>query len=95
MWVSDALWKRRPCVVASAPGLCEQVVNGETGIVAETTEEFAAAVLHLLEDQGLAERYGENGRRRVADRFLITRYLRDYLCVLQGIPARPARKSEA
>lgn len=85
LWVSDALWKRRPVVVAPAPGLCEQVVDGETGLVASTTEEFASAISRLLEDRGTAETYGENGRRRVAERFLITRYLRDYLDILNEL----------
>jgi trehalose synthase len=82
MWIADALWKRRPCVVAAAPGLQEQVIDGRTGIVADTTETFADAVVRLLEDRETAARYGENGRKHVADRFLITRYLRDYLDVL-------------
>jgi len=82
MWISDALWKRRPCVVAPEPGLQEQVIHGKTGAVARTTEEFAAEVSRLLEDRELAAQYGENGRRHVAERFLITRYLGDYLEIL-------------
>ena len=46
LWVSDALWKERPCVVAPQPAACtEQVIDGETGIIASTTDEFAAAVV--------------------------------------------------
>ena len=82
MWVSDALWKRRPTVVAPVSGLQEQVIDGETGIVASTQREFSEAIATLLENRGLAEEYGENGRRHVARRFLITRYLRDYLEIL-------------
>ena len=43
LWVSDALWKQRPCVVAPAGGLAEQVIDGETGLIASTTDEFADA----------------------------------------------------
>jgi trehalose synthase len=82
MWVSDALWKRRAVVVGPEPGLEEQVIDGRTGLVAGTTDEFAAAVLRLLEDRETAALYGEHGRQHVAERFLITRYLRDYLDVL-------------
>jgi trehalose synthase len=82
MWISDALWKRRPVVVAPEPGLQEQVIDGRTGLVAGTTEEFAAAVGRLLDDREIAAVYGEHGRQHVAERFLITRYLRDYLDVL-------------
>jgi trehalose synthase len=82
LWVSDALWKERPCVVAPAGGLAEQVIDGRTGIIANTTEEFAAAVSRLLDDPELARTLGRAGRQHVADRFLITRYLRDYLLIL-------------
>jgi trehalose synthase len=85
MWISDALWKRRPCIVAPEPGLQEQVIHGKTGAVARTTEEFAAEVSRLLEHREVAEEYGENGRRHVAERFLITRYLRDYLRVFDEL----------
>jgi len=85
MWISDALWKRRPCVVAPVGGLPEQVIDGETGIVADSNEEFTQAIRTLLRNRGLAEQYGENGRRHVAQRFLITRYLRDYLEILNEL----------
>ncbi|MBI5283879.1 MAG: glycosyltransferase [Chloroflexi bacterium] len=85
LWVSDALWKRRPCVVAPAGGLTEQVIDGKTGLVATTTEEFAAAIERLLADPALARKLGENGRAHVAERFLITRYLKDYLQILNEL----------
>jgi glycosyltransferase involved in cell wall biosynthesis len=66
-------------------GLQEQVIDGETGIVAQTNEEFAAGIELLLKNRELAARYGENGRRHVANRFLITRYLRDYLQLLNEL----------
>ncbi|MDP9236985.1 MAG: glycosyltransferase [Chloroflexota bacterium] len=85
LWVSDALWKRRPCVVAPAGGLTEQVVDGETGLIARSTEEFAGAIERLLGDPDLARRLGRRGREHVAERFLITRYLKDYLHVLDEL----------
>lgn len=85
LWVSDALWKERPCVVAPAGGLADQVIDGDSGVVARTTEEFAAAVIHLLDDPGLARRLGKHGRQHVADHFLITRYLRDCLRILDDM----------
>jgi trehalose synthase len=85
LWVSDALWKQRPCVVSPSGGLTEQVIHGETGLVAETNDEFAAAIGMLLRDPETARRLGGNGRRHVADRFLITRYLRDELRILNEL----------
>lgn len=85
LWVSDALWKERPVVVAPVPGLTEQVIDGETGLVADGTAGFADAVSRLLLDRDLAAKLGENGRRYVAERFLITRYLKDYLQILNAL----------
>jgi trehalose synthase len=85
LWVSDALWKERPCVVAAAGGLTEQVIDGKTGIIANTTEEFADAVARLLDDPAAARELGRSGRQHVAERFLITRYLKDYLLILDEL----------
>ncbi len=85
LWIADALWKERPVIAAPEPGLREQVIDGETGLIASTTEEFAAGITRLLENQDLARRYGEQGRRHVAERFLITRYLRDELQMLNEL----------
>ncbi len=85
MWISDALWKQRPCVVAPHGGLTEQVVDGETGCVAGSTEEFAAAVSRLLDEPGTAARCGAQGRDRVRRQFLITRYLRDCLRIFNEL----------
>jgi trehalose synthase len=90
MWMSDALWKRRPCVAAPEPGLREQIIDGVTGIIARTTDEFATAITRLLEDKQLAETYGKQGRQHVAEHFLITRYLRDYLNVLGDLHRKNA-----
>jgi trehalose synthase len=85
LWVADAMWKERPCVVAAVPGLQEQVIDRETGLVVQSTRECASAIVRLLEHPEEAKRYGVNGHNRVAERFLITRYLRDYLTVLNDL----------
>ncbi len=95
MWMSDALWKRRPCVVAPEPGLQEQVVHGRTGLVADGTPAFAQEILRLLENDELARNFGENGRQHVAERFLITRYLRDYLKVLDELHRGTAKSRKS
>jgi trehalose synthase len=90
MWVSDALWKRRPVVVGPEPGLLEQVIDGQTGLVAATTEACAEAIVRIMGDPDLAARLGENGRRHVTDRFLISRYLRDDLTILTEVHRKNA-----
>jgi trehalose synthase len=82
LWVSDALWKERPVVAAPRAGLLEQVIDGETGLLAESTPDFGRRVIELLQDRRLAAELGAGGRRRVREHFLITRYLSDYLRLL-------------
>ena len=79
LWISDALWKERPCVVAPEGGLTRQVIDGETGLVASSTDEFAAAVSHLLDEPAEGARMARRGHELVRREFMITRYMRDCL----------------
>jgi trehalose synthase len=74
----DAAWKRRPVVAGRVWGLPLQVIDGETGLLADSAEEFGTAVLRLLRLPEEAERLGANGQRYVEERFLVLRGLRDY-----------------
>ena len=90
--VSEALWKARPVVAGKVGGIPLQIIDGETGYLVRTTEECAERVSDLLHDRKLADRMGAAGREFVRERFLITRYLRDYLRIfwtLAGIEAPP------
>ncbi len=77
--VSEALWKARPVVAGDAGGIRMQVINGETGYLATSNQDYVHRVLCLLGDQEMAGRMGQAGREHVRKNFLITRYLRDYL----------------
>lgn len=85
IWISDAQWKERAVVVARTGGLTQQVVDGETGFLAESTEEFADRVEQLLTDRALARRLGRAGHEHVAQHFLITRLLTDELRLLHQL----------
>jgi trehalose synthase len=88
LWISDAQWKRRPVVSARVGGLTQQVIDGETGFLADTTEQFAQRVLQLLTDRELAARLGEAAHHHVRRRFLLPRLLADMLRLLHGIARR-------
>jgi trehalose synthase len=83
--VSEALWKGRPVVAGRVGGIPLQLIEGETGYLVQTTEECAERVAQLLRDRPLADRMGRVGREFVRDRFLITRYLRDYLSIFRTL----------
>jgi trehalose synthase len=85
IWLSDALWKEKPVVAAPMGGIPKQVIHGKTGYLANTTEEFAGHIVNLIGDGETAQALGAAGRQHVTDNFLVCRYLRDYLHLLEGI----------
>ncbi|MFL5842466.1 MAG: glycosyltransferase [Thermoleophilaceae bacterium] len=82
---SEALWKRTPVVAGRGGGVEWQVRHGETGYLADDTAAMAEHVCQLVEDPGLASELGGAGRRRVQERFLVTRLLEDELRLLQSV----------
>ena len=88
IWVSDAQWKERPVVTARTGGLVQQVEDGKTGFLADTTDEFAERVSRLLHDPELARRLGRAGHEHVRRHFLLTRFLADELRLLTDVTGR-------
>lgn len=71
-------------VVTNSGGLTESVVHGETGFVItkdeqELPQELADRVVQLLQDERLAQQFGEEGRRRVEREFDKTRMAEDFI----------------
>jgi len=83
--VSEALWKGRPVVAGNVGGIPLQIVNGETGYLVNTAEECSERLLSLLHDRDQADRMGAEGIEYVRDKFLTTRYLRDYLNIFRDL----------
>jgi len=87
--VSEALWKGRPVVAGNAGGIPLQIIYGKTGYLVNTVEECANRIAYLLKHPQVAERTGQAGKEHVRQNFLITRYLRDYLKILNRLSGRP------
>ncbi len=87
LWLSEAMWQRRPVVAGRTVGTTAQVVDGVTGHLVPTTADCTRRIGELLADEALRTRIGENGRRHVANHFLITRYLADALQLLNRVAA--------
>jgi trehalose synthase len=77
--VTEALWKRIPVVGSSVGGIPLQIVDGATGYLVNTAKEAAEKTLYLLKHSEKAKKMGEEGRKHVLRKFLITRHLKDYL----------------
>ncbi|MBN2441420.1 MAG: glycogen synthase [Spirochaetales bacterium] len=60
-----------PVVASKVGGILETVVDGETGILVEpgNPKVIAEAVNKLIDNPGMAQTYGRNGRKRVEDFF--------------------------
>ena len=77
--VAEALWKEKAVVAGNVGGIPFQIQDGENGFLVGSVEECAARTLQLLEDPGLRAEMGRRGHRTVAENFLFTRLLRQYL----------------
>ncbi len=86
--VSEALWKGCPVVASDVGGINLQVWHNRTGFLAKSLPEWVASITCLLRDRQTAYRFGSAGRRRVQKRFLVTRYLHDYLRIFQTLAER-------
>ena len=70
----------KPVVATQVGGNPEIVVHGETGLLVPpaNADALASAILSILEDKEAASRFGNAGRKRVAERFSLDVMLRNY-----------------
>jgi trehalose synthase len=82
---AESLWKRTPVVAVPGGGIESQVADGVSGYLVEDTAAMARRLGELVDDPGLAIELGTSGRRRVQERFLVTRLLEDELRLLESV----------
>jgi len=80
--VSESLWKGTPVVAGRAGGIPMQMPEGVGGLLVDSVEDCAAAMLKLLNDRDLAEQLGHSGREHVRQHFLLPRLLMEELRLL-------------
>jgi glycosyltransferase involved in cell wall biosynthesis len=73
---AEAMAHARPVVASDVGGLRDLVAHGETGVLVPPGDVPALrdALRRLLGDEALRRRYGEAGRRRIAERFTWKRF---------------------
>jgi trehalose synthase len=88
--VAEALWKARPVVASAVGGIQDQITDELTGLLVDPDDgaAFGHAVCRLLEDPALAARLGAAAHQRVHDGFLEHRHLRQWVELVEGLPAR-------
>jgi trehalose synthase len=83
--VSESMWKGTPVVAGRAGGIPMQMPEGIGGVLVDSVEECATAMLELLNDRELAEELGRSGRARVREHFLLPRLLEEELRLLSTL----------
>jgi trehalose synthase len=77
--VAEAMWKRTPVIGGNVGGIRSQINDGVNGFLVSSVQEAAQRIVQLLKDKKLRKQMGERARVTVADHFLLTRYLEQYL----------------
>ncbi|MFQ5842228.1 MAG: glycosyltransferase [Thermodesulfobacteriota bacterium] len=83
--VAEAMWKGTPVIGGNVGGIRLQIKDGINGFLVSSIEEAAERMVRLLKDESLRERLGKNARETVRKRFLLTRYLEQYLDLFNSI----------
>jgi trehalose synthase len=77
--VAEAMWKGRAVIGGNVGGIRYQIEDGIDGFLVSSSEDAAERIVRLLKDEKLREEMGRKARETVRDKFLITRYVEEYL----------------
>jgi len=77
--VSEAMWKGTPVIGGNVGGIRDQITDGVNGYLVSTIEEAADRIVTLVRDKALRDEMGRKARETVREKFLMTRYLEQYL----------------
>ena len=77
--VAEAMWKETPVIGGNVGGIRYQITDGVNGFLVSSIEEAAERIVLLIKDRELRARLGQKAKETVRQRFLLTRYLEQYL----------------
>src|SRR5216110_3400456 len=77
--VAEAMWKGTPVIGGNVGGIRYQIEDGVNGFLVSSVEEAADRIVRLLKDEKLREEIGCRARETVRQKFLLTRYVEQYL----------------
>jgi hypothetical protein len=103
-WLPDDPWSLGKCglkvlqymaaglpVVANPVGMNrEMVVHGETGLLASTPEQWAAAISRLAAEPGLRRSMGIAARKRVEQRYSVSRWAGEFAALVDRLARQAA-----
>jgi trehalose synthase len=85
--VAEAMWKGTPVIGGNVGGIRYQIEDGVNGFLVSSAEEASQRIVQLIEDRELREHMGRQAKESVRQRFLLTRYLEQYLDLLGSFEA--------
>jgi trehalose synthase len=77
--VAEAMWKATPVIGGNVGGIRYQIEDGMNGFLVSSIEEAAEHIVELIKDKKLRKEIGSRGRETVREKFLLTRYVEQYL----------------
>jgi trehalose synthase len=83
--ISESLWKGTPVVAGRAGGIPLQMADHTGGLLVDSVEGAATAMVELLRNEARADELGRQGRERVYEHFLLPRLLLNELVLLNEV----------
>jgi trehalose synthase len=77
--VAEAMWKGTAVIGGNVGGIRYQIEDGVNGFLVSSVEEAAERIVQLLKDKKLRDEMGNKARKTVREKFLLTRYVEQYL----------------
>jgi glycosyltransferase involved in cell wall biosynthesis len=83
----EAMTAAKPVIASNEGGLTEIVVDNETGILFKSrdVDSLAAALIRLIKDKSLRERYGRAGQLRAKTHFNMSSFIDGFESTFKGI----------
>jgi trehalose synthase len=85
--VSEAMWKGTPVIGGNVGGIRYQIEDEINGFLVSSAEEAAVRIVQLIKDEKLRKTMGQRARETVRQKFLLTRYLEQYLDLFSSFEA--------
>ncbi len=77
--VAEAMFKGAAVIGGNTGGIRYQIDDGENGFLVNSVEEASSRIVQLIRNKALREEMGRKARKKVIKKFLLSRYLEQYL----------------
>ena len=90
--VSEAMWKGTPVIGGNVGGIRYQIEDSKNGFLVSSVEEAAERMVSLVKNKKLREKMGKAARETVRKKFLLSRYLEEYLNLFNSLQKKSQMK---